>query len=109
MWGVIKSFVEPILLVFTRYKPSTHDLEKLGQRVASVEPKFLSAFPKATEEERECFKLLRKAYVDACYKPHYTITREQLAQLAEWVGYLKQLTETLCREMIVRFLADKPS
>jgi len=30
-----------ILLVFTRYKPSTHDLEKLSQRVSSIEPKFL--------------------------------------------------------------------
>ncbi|WP_176722526.1 HEPN domain-containing protein, partial [Candidatus Thiosymbion oneisti] len=35
-----------ILLVFTRYKPSTHDLEKLGQRVSSIEPRFLSIFPR---------------------------------------------------------------
>ena len=89
-----------ILLVFTRYKPSTHDLEKLGQRVCSIEPKFLSAFPKATEEEKERFKLLRKAYVDARYKPSYTITKEQLAWLAERVTLLRDLTETLCKEKI---------
>ena len=89
-----------ILLVFTRYKPSTHDLEKLGQRVCSIEPKFLSAFPKATEEEKERFKLLRKAYVDARYKPSYTITKEQLAWLAERVTLLMDLTETLCKEKI---------
>ena len=91
------------LLVFTRYKPSTHDLEKLGQRVGSIEPKFLSAFPKATEEEKERFKLLRKAYVDARYKPSYTITKEQLEWLAERVNNLKALTETLCKEKIESF------
>jgi len=92
-----------ILLVFTRYKPSTHDIEKLGQRVASNDPRFLSVFPKATEEEKERFKLLRKAYVDARYKPSYTITKEQLAWLAERVSQLKELTEKLCKEKIENF------
>lgn len=92
-----------ILLVFTRYKPSTHDLEKLSQRVNGIEPTFLSAFPKSTEEERECFKLLRKAYVDARYKPHYTIKKEQLEWLAERINHLKELTEKLCKEKIEGF------
>ena len=92
-----------ILLVFTRYKPSTHDLEKLGQRVNSIEPEFLSAFPKATEDERECFKLLHKAYVDARYKPSYAITKTQLEWLAERIDYLKALTEKLCKEKIESF------
>ncbi len=92
-----------ILLVFTRYKPSTHDLEKLGQRVGSIEPKFLSVFPKATEEEKECFKLLRKAYVDARYKPSYSISKNQLEWLACRVNQLKELTEKLCKEKIESF------
>ena len=33
---VTESLYGAILLVFTRYKPSTHDLAKLAQRVASV-------------------------------------------------------------------------
>ena len=92
-----------VLLVFTRYKPNTHDLEKLGQRVGSIEPKFLSVFPKSTEEEKECFKLLRKAYVDARYKPSYIITKEQLTWLAARVNHLKELTERLCKEKIESF------
>ncbi len=78
-------------------------LEKLAQRVSSIEPRFLSVFPKATEEEKECFKLLRKAYVDARYKPSYAITKEQLGWLAEWVTLLKGLAETLCKEKIESF------
>ncbi|MCP4158895.1 MAG: HEPN domain-containing protein [Deltaproteobacteria bacterium] len=92
-----------ILLVFTRYKPRTHDLEKLCQRVGGIEPKFLSIFPRATEKEKECFKLLRKAYVDARYKPSFTVTKEQLEWLADRVYKLKELTEKLCKEKIQSF------
>ncbi|MCB2263774.1 MAG: HEPN domain-containing protein [Candidatus Thiosymbion ectosymbiont of Robbea hypermnestra] len=92
-----------ILLVFTRYKPSTHDIEKLGQRVSSIEPRFLTIFPRTTEEERERFKLLRKAYVDARYKPTYIITKEELNWLAKRVQELQGLTEKLCREKIASY------
>ena len=92
-----------ILLVFTRYKPSTHDIEKLGQRVSSIEPSFLSVFPRATKEEKERFKLLRKAYVDARYKPSYTITKEELDWLGERVQELQNLTEKLCKKKIASY------
>jgi predicted nucleotidyltransferase/HEPN domain-containing protein len=92
-----------ILLVFTRYKPSTHDIEKLCQRVSSLEPRFLTIFPRSTDEEKEMFKLLRKAYVDARYKPSYTITKEQLDWLAERVQELQALTEKLCKDKIASY------
>jgi HEPN domain-containing protein len=92
-----------ILLVFTRYKPSTHDIEKLGQRISSIEPRFLTIFPRSNKEEIERFKLLRKAYVDARYKPSYTITKEQLDWLAERVQELRTLTEKLSKEKIASY------
>jgi HEPN domain-containing protein/predicted nucleotidyltransferase len=98
-----ESFFSAILLVFTRYKPSTHDLEKLSQRVSGIEPRFLTIFPRSTEEEKERFKLLRKAYVDARYKPSYTITKEQLDWLTERVHELQTLTEKLCKEKIASY------
>lgn len=98
-----ESFYGAILLVFTRYKPSTHDLVKLGQRVASIEPQFLEVFPQGTEEEKLRFKLLRKAYVDARYKPSYAITQQQLQWLAEQVQDLQALTEKLCQVKIASF------
>jgi predicted nucleotidyltransferase len=100
---VVERLYGAILLVFTRYKPSTHDLEKLSQRVSSIEPRFLSIFPRSTEKEKEYFKLLRKAYVDARYKRSYTITKEQLSWLAERVQELRALTEKLCKEKIASY------
>jgi HEPN domain-containing protein/predicted nucleotidyltransferase len=91
------------LLVFTRYKPSTHDIEKLGQRVSSIEPKFITIFPRSNDEDKERFKLLRKAYVDARYKPSYTITKEQLDWLTERIRELQTLTEKLCKEKIASY------
>jgi len=98
-----ESLYGAILLVFTRYKPSTHDLAKLSQRVASVETQFLKVFPQGTEEEKNRFKLLRKAYVDARYKPSYTITKKELDWLVKRVQYLQELTEKLCKEKISSF------
>ncbi|HED35744.1 MAG TPA: HEPN domain-containing protein, partial [Gammaproteobacteria bacterium] len=93
-----------ILLVFTRYKPNSHDLKKLSKRVASIEPQFLSVFPQGSQEEKARFELLRKAYVNARYKPSYTITQQELAWLAEKVKKLQALTAQLCKEKIERFV-----
>jgi predicted nucleotidyltransferase/HEPN domain-containing protein len=92
-----------ILLTFTRYKPNTHDLEKLNQRVTSVEPKFLNVFLQDTSEYKQRFELLRKAYVDARYKPSYSITTVELAWLAERIQTLQELTAKLCKQKIASF------
>ncbi len=94
-----------ILLVFTRYKPSTHDLHKLSQLVTSIEPQFLTAFPQGTEVEKARFELLRKAYVSARYKPSYSITQEELEWLSERVLHLQGLTEELCKAKIASYEA----
>ena len=99
----VESFYGTILLVFTRYKPSTHDLEKLGSRVASVETEFLRIFPQGTEQEKTRFELLRKAYVSARYNPNFVITAEELEWLAERVKCLQELTEKLCKAKIESF------
>jgi len=95
-----ENFYSTLLLVLTRYKPNTHDLKKLGSRVASIEPNFLKVFPQGTEEERKRFELLRKAYVDARYNKNYAITVEELKWLAERVNILRNMTQDICRKKI---------
>ena len=51
-----------------------------------------------TDEEMARFELLNRAYIDARYKPDYSITREDLEYLASRVTELKALTESSCRE-----------
>ena len=93
-----------ILLVFTNYKPKTHFLDTLGSYAASYDSRFLTIFPQTTDEQKECFKLLNRAYVDARYKKNYTITKEQLEYLASRIKKLHEVTERICKEKINSFV-----
>ena len=93
-----------ILLVFTDYKPKTHDLEELGINVDRLSAKFKEIFPRKTEEEKRLFELLRHAYVEARYDMSYKITQKELEYLAERVKKLQTTTEKVCKEKIKSFI-----
>ncbi len=96
----VECFYGAILLVFTNYRPRLHDLEKLSHMVAGHDPAFMTVFPRATPEQKECFELLRRAYVDARYNPGYQITKAQLEYLAQRVRKLQRLTKKICEAKI---------
>lgn len=95
-----------ILLVFTRYKPNTHDLAVLKKLVNSVDSRLSHILPLDNSENKRLFKLLRKAYIDARYKPNYIITNDELSQLYQQVNELKKMGELICHEKINSFIQD---
>ncbi|MEM9103605.1 MAG: HEPN domain-containing protein [Pseudomonadota bacterium] len=96
-----------ILLVFTHYKPNTHDLAILRKLTNSLSNDLLDIFPLAGSENIHLFKLLRKAYVDARYKPTYKITKEELQQLIEKVDTLNEIGRRICLQKIDSFIVDE--
>jgi hypothetical protein len=60
-------------------------------------PAIAAAWPRGTRFEQRCFELLRRAYIDARYSPHYSITAEELAWLAERIAILQSLVEGACK------------
>ena len=100
---IVERLYGAVLLVFSRYRPSSHDLGKLGQRIASIEPQFLTVFPQGSDEEKTKFELLRQAYVNARYKPSFTIADDELEWLASRVNYLQTLTEQSCQARIASY------
>ncbi|WP_331370587.1 HEPN domain-containing protein [Rickettsia hoogstraalii] len=78
------------------------DIEELGGRTANYNSELWEVFPQANEEQKECFELLKKAYVDARYDKNYRISKEQLLYLIERVEKLKNITERICLERINR-------
>ncbi len=102
---VVERLYSAILLVFTNYRPRLHDLEKLSHMVAGHDPAFLTVFPQATDEEKRCFDLLKRAYVEARYNPGYKITKEQLEYLAQRVRKLQDLTKKICEAKIESYLS----
>jgi len=99
-----ENLLKTIILVFTDYKPKTHDLDDLNKQVGYADARFKVVFPNQTEEDKRRFTILVKAYIDSRYKLGYTVDPEDLQWLAERVGKLKGLTEGVCNEKIEQFL-----
>jgi HEPN domain-containing protein/predicted nucleotidyltransferase len=91
-----------ILLVLTLYTPKLHDIEKLRKEAARIDPRLIEVWPENTRRARSRFQKLKRAYVDARYSMHYTITTEELAWLAERVAHLHSLVRTICEERLAR-------
>ncbi len=89
-----------MLLVFTDYKPKTHDLDELHVKACRQDARFKAVFPRQTEEEERMFNLLKKAYIDSRYKIAYEIKKEELEYLSKRVELLRDLTEEVCMEKI---------
>lgn len=89
-----------IQLVFTGYKPKTHDIEVLGRLAKALDMEFGKVFPRATIEERRRFILLKKAYIEARYNMDYNIGKADLEYLSERVQLLRRLTEQICLQKI---------
>lgn len=91
-----------VLLVLTLYSPKSHRLNFLRSHAEDIAPELVEAWPRADKFSRRCFELLREAYVNARYSPHYEISGEQL----EWIGERVEVLERLVREVCERRLAD---
>jgi len=94
-------FYYTILLVFTGYKPKTHNIEKLRQYAKPYSVELLQVFPeKGNEREEHLFDLLKRGYIDARYKDDYIITEDELQALIDKVESMKGVVERICKEKI---------
>ena len=69
--------------------------------VGNYDSELWEVFPKATAEQKECFELFEKAYVDARYDKNYKITKEQLLYLIERIEKLKEITERSVQQELI--------
>lgn len=87
---------QAILLAFTGYKPTTHNLDKLRRYTNRFSLELALVFPRDNEQEDDLFRLLLAGYVDARYKEVFTITREELGILLTRVGQLLAIAGRIC-------------
>ena len=88
------------LLVVTLYSPKSHRLNFLRSQAEQLDSRLADAWPRSTKFENRCFDLLRRAYVDARYSPHYKITSDELTWLSDHVAVLGHLAGAACKERI---------
>jgi HEPN domain-containing protein len=98
-------FYNTMLLVFTSYKPKTHNLDKLRHYAKPLSAELFSLFPFPVEDKQEnhLFDLLKRGYVEARYNENYQITKQELAVLMERVQKMKDIVEKICKEKIASF------
>jgi HEPN domain-containing protein/predicted nucleotidyltransferase len=91
-----ESFYNCILLVFSGYKPKLHDIRKIGSLASNYSKDLWGIFPQSNSEQKECFNLLERAYIEARYEKDYFISKEQLIYLIKRVEKLQEITERIC-------------
>lgn len=89
------------LLVFTDYKPKTHNLWKLRKKTKPYSEEFFHVFRAETDkQEKHLFELLKQGYVDARYREDFTITESELQTLIERVILMIPIVQRICKEKI---------
>jgi uncharacterized protein len=88
------------LLVLTLYSPKSHKLNFLRSHCEEIAPSLIAAWPRDDKFSRRCFELLRQAYVNARYSPHYAVTAEELDWLGAHVAQLQGLVKAVCEERL---------
>ena len=91
-----------VMLVFTLYSPKSHKLSFLRGHAEEIVPALIEAWPRDDRFSRRCFELLRQAYVNARYSPHYKISDEELTWLGERVAVLQDLVRLVCEERLAK-------
>jgi predicted nucleotidyltransferase/HEPN domain-containing protein len=94
-----------LLLVYTHYKPRTHDLRKLKNQSHQLDERLVLIMPTIERDDKRLFDLLRRAYTEARYNKNYRINADDLRALQARVELLRDTTRQLCEEKIAELKA----
>lgn len=101
-----ESFFYATLLVFTGYKPKTHNLGKLRKQAKELSEELYLVFPaESSKKENHLFDLLKRGYVDARYRDDYVITKEELMTLIARVKEMQGIVERICKDKIASIIS----
>lgn len=89
-----------VLLVLSLYSPKSHKLNILRSQAERLAPELIAAWPRDTRAAKRSFELLRRAYVEARYSPHFRVTPEELLWLSQRVKVLHLLVGEVCRRRL---------
>jgi predicted nucleotidyltransferase/HEPN domain-containing protein len=98
----VERYYHCVLLVLTLYSPKSHKLNFMRSQAERLAPLLIAAWPRESRFEQRSWELLRRAYVDARYSPHYKVSREELAWLSERVVVLRKCVEAICQKRLAR-------
>ena len=96
-----ESLYYAVLLVFTGYKPKSHNLHKLRKYSKQFSEELFLVFPvEHDKNEKHLFDLLKSAYIDARYKDDFIIGKEEVQSIIDKIKKMRIIIERLCLERI---------
>lgn len=98
-----ENYYYAIRLTFALRNNKQHNLSKLSSTTRRYSDDLNTVFPQNTPEEKRLFKLLKAAYVDARYNPHFVVTKEDIDALIPKVELLRDITKRICEEKIKEY------
>ena len=98
-----ENYYYTIRLTYTLRNSKQHNLSKLSSSVKRYSDDLSTVFPQNTPEEKRLFKLLKAAYVDARYNPHFVVTKEDIDALIPKVELLRDITKRICEAKIKEY------
>lgn len=98
-----ENYYYAIRLTYTLRNNKQHNLSKLSLSVRGYSEDLKMVFPQDTLEEKRLFTLLKAAYVDARYNPHFVVTKEDINQLTPKVELLRDITKRICESKIKEY------
>lgn len=98
-----ENYYYAIRLTFTLRNNKQHNLSKLSSTTRRYSDDLRTVFPQNTPEEKRLFKLIKAAYVDARYNPHFIVTKEDVDALIPKVELLRDITKRICEVKIKEY------
>ncbi|WP_143959490.1 HEPN domain-containing protein [Litoribacter populi] len=97
-----ENFYGTVLLVFSGYKPTVHNLQKLRNYSKHLNEELYKLFLTPSEDDYEAnlFNLLRRGYIEARYKKNFEITERECSDLVEKVKEMKRIVHAICLRKI---------
>lgn len=94
-----------VLLVFTGYKPKTHNLNTFRKLIMKISDELYQIFPLKPKDryDAELFDLLNRAYISAKYKIDFEIDAKELSDLIKQVKKMKNVVKKICLGKIKSF------
>jgi len=96
------------LLTLTHYTPASHNIVNLRNLAEEQDRRLVEAWPRYFRRDRSAYNILKRAYVEARYSPHFAITTEQLDWLEAGARRLHGLVEQACQERLAELKARLP-
>ena len=95
-----------LLLTLTHYTPPSHNIVNLRGLAEGRDRRLVAAWPRHYKRDRSAYNVLKRAYVEARYSPHFTITPEQLDWLEAGAKRLHDLVNQACQEHLAKLKAE---